>query len=295
MHKCIICQHTKSTPTFPWKIQFNKDVFQYRRCFNCLATFVSPTPSRQQLYNMYSRNMYHDVYYGESCLQDRDLCVITQITKVIQEGSRILDYGCGSGGFLKSVGKLGFTGVGVEFSEDVVRLATINSGCPIYSTESFNPNHYNNEFSMVHFGDVLEHLEDPSRVVQSVFGVLKPGGILVVNGPLEDQASLVYFCSVLYGRLKKIMNPRITGSGVPYHLSRMNLAAQMKFFENLELPIRLKYLKVYENGWPYSSGGILKRGIANIAKSISRIASVFKLNLGNRVILVYEKLEDSQS
>ena len=98
---------------------------------------------------------------------------------------RILDVGCGTGSLAKFLGQKNNECYGITISKEEARLAKSRmvdviagdiekiTGLPF--PEDF--------FDVVIFADVLEHLKDPSHVLQLVKPYLKTGGLIIASIP----------------------------------------------------------------------------------------------------------------
>jgi SAM-dependent methyltransferase len=97
---------------------------------------------------------------------------------------------------------------------------------------------------VVHLGDVIEHLTDPYRELQQVLRLLKPGGHLVAQGPLEANPTL--FVALLK------LSRRLRGSPVaempPYHVILATARGQKMFFDRLGLGMLMFSMR--EVSWP---------------------------------------------
>jgi 2-polyprenyl-3-methyl-5-hydroxy-6-metoxy-1,4-benzoquinol methylase len=98
---------------------------------------------------------------------------------------RILDVGCGTGGFGEQVKrKFGATVWGIELMPSIAdrareRLDRVIAGDILDQLEQL-PDGY---FDCITFNDVLEHLIDPYRVLLAVKSKLSPGGVVVASIP----------------------------------------------------------------------------------------------------------------
>jgi hypothetical protein len=109
---------------------------------------------------------------------------------------------------------------------------------------------------------------------------LKNKGVLFVEGPLEVNPSLVYYSVILYGFIKNLFRMNQKTFHAPTHLFRTNSKQQLNFF-NRNKDLSLIYWEVYETGWPYAQGGIIKKTISKIAVFLSG-KDFFGYILGNR-------------
>lgn len=140
-------------------------------------------------------------------------------------------------------------------------------------------------FDAIHLGDVLEHLPDPAGTLTHLLSALKPNGLLFVEGPLEDNASPVLWASRFVGFAKHFLRPALFGEGVPTYLFRTHAKAQKAFFNRM-IPHAIElHWELEESGWPYSSGGRVKRMIASAARMVS-LVPVFGSMFGNRFRLI---------
>ena len=96
---------------------------------------------------------------------------------------RILDLGCGVGGFLGGLARLGGRVFPTDISaESLVRCrergfpgGVVSSGYALpYATAAFD---------LVCLFDAIEHIEDDARVLREVARILKPGGLVMLTVP----------------------------------------------------------------------------------------------------------------
>lgn len=113
---------------------------------------------------------------------------------------KLLDIGCGVGGFLDALHKINTTEwqfFGLEPSKDASAQAK-NKGYSVetamLSPDVFSPS----SFDAISLVSVLEHLPDLQQAVESLSFLLRPGGIVFVEVPnlLEPELSLTGFFSV---------------------------------------------------------------------------------------------------
>lgn len=277
---CPLCNARASGVTFPYVTKFNAVQFNYLKCGACSSVFVDPVPDSQTFAKMYAKADYHDLYYegseGGAYSESANL-----LKEYLPAGAKVLDYGCGVGAFLKALAQEGFIPYGVEFDEDAARFAGQNTNCETFSVDQFLALVDKPKFDAIHLGDVLEHLPDPASTLKNLLGYLKPGGVLFVEGPLETNPSPVYWAAQTFGWIKRIVKPHFVANHIPTHLFRTDAKQQLAFFRRTEPRLDLLSWHVYETGWPYASGGVVKRAIAGAARLMSgkRLLGVI---LGNR-------------
>jgi hypothetical protein len=119
--------------------------------------------------------------------------------------------------------------------------------------------------------------------------LLRPRGFFFVEGPLEDNASAVFYASRFAGWLKKRLKPELCGEFTPYHLTRTDASAQRAFFEKV-LGYQIRSFSTHETGWPYkdtaksspSTADLTRSAIARLAILIQHMTRFTGLALGNR-------------
>ena len=105
----------------------------------------------------------------------------------ISPAANILDIGSQSGDFLEGLPRdFQWKLFGVEPSKP--RNVTPHDA-PLISIKNgfFDPSDYEkNQFELVNLGDVIEHLEDPEKLVSGVYEICKENGYFVVTTPVID-------------------------------------------------------------------------------------------------------------
>jgi 2-polyprenyl-3-methyl-5-hydroxy-6-metoxy-1,4-benzoquinol methylase len=277
---CPLCDAKASGITFPYITIFNAFQFNYLKCGACYSVFVDPVPDSQTFAKMYAKAAYHDCNYeAPAGWTYSDSAKLLQ--KYLPVAAKVMDYGCGTGDFLKALAQEGFIPYGVEFDENAARFAAQNANCETFSVEHFLALNNTPKYDAMHLGDVLEHLPDPGGQIKLLLACLKPDGLLFVEGPLEINPSPVYWASRLFGTIKRILSPNTVGRNAPTHLFRTGAKQQLDFFQLTEPHLQLISWTIYETGWPYADGGIVKRAIAGIALLIGG-KKLFGITFGNR-------------
>jgi 2-polyprenyl-3-methyl-5-hydroxy-6-metoxy-1,4-benzoquinol methylase len=96
---------------------------------------------------------------------------------------RLLDFGCGAGGFLVEARDAGFDVVGLEVNKDLAHNIATQYGVPVFQGLITDPAFKNERFNFIISSQVFEHLLDPRRTLQSLKSHLEPGGIILIEVP----------------------------------------------------------------------------------------------------------------
>ena len=100
----------------------------------------------------------------------------------MKKGDRLLDLGCGRGDFLRGFIRCGLNGHGVDRS---VAAKTICPKAEILQSDLENePLPYDDDtFDIVFSKSVLEHFYYPERLVQEIYRIVRPGGLVITMVP----------------------------------------------------------------------------------------------------------------
>lgn len=287
---CPLCAGTAITPAFPFDIEWNGKSFQYLECRGCQTSCLYPEPDAVDFSKMYAKSGYHDE--GRPDLDHKRALASLQMAGPHLKGrSRVLDYGCGGGDFLRAAKDVGLAGIGVEF-DPAVRLATERkTGVAVVGPDEIFARRH--AFDIIHLGDVLEHIPRPAELIDKVERLLAPEGVLFIEGPLERNASLVFFTSVLLKTVRRNLGMDRPAQTPPYHLFLTNRSAQKGFFTG-RLGFECVMFEVFENGYPYISAGparwtpatAFKRLVGRSAIGLARLG--FGGLLGNRFAAIFK-------
>lgn len=99
-----------------------------------------------------------------------------------RENPKILDIGCGTGGFLKEVDSVG-DAVGLDWDKRALLFCHKRGLKKLILADWDFPPLKNESFDAVVASDFLEHLDDDVRAVGNMYSVLKEGGIMLLTVP----------------------------------------------------------------------------------------------------------------
>jgi len=140
----------------------------------------------------------HEELADEALEADNSL---TLMAAMVGEGKRVLDVGCASGYFARLLQKNGCVVTGIDANPDA--LAAAGDGCERtiladLDLQRLLPLLDGATFDVVVFGDVLEHLRDPLKLLEEARGALAEGGYIVASIPNIAHGAIRL--SVLAGR-----------------------------------------------------------------------------------------------
>jgi SAM-dependent methyltransferase len=153
-----------------------------------------------------------------------------------------IDYGCGDGQLLREAGNFGWQAIGVEFDGQVAHGTAQRTGAKVVALSEIHD--LKCKADVLHLGDVIEHLSDPDRQMPEILNLIKPGGVLLAQGPLEANGNLFTFAVRATRRLRRSRPTEMP----PYHVLLATAAGQKRMFQRLGLDL-LEY-SIHEVAWP---------------------------------------------
>ena len=105
---------------------------------------------------------------------------------------RLLDFGCGSGTFLRRMAALGWDVTGLDFSEATVE-AVRKTGVKAHAGTLPHPDLKAQSFDLVTMRHALEHVPEPRSILSAALDLLVPGGMIEIQVPNFDSWEIEHF------------------------------------------------------------------------------------------------------
>jgi SAM-dependent methyltransferase len=155
--------------------------YQMVVCPNCDLAYANPVPDIQWIQDEYVSAAFDADEESQFGANDKAK-VLHRILPNLPDRNRALDVGTGNGAFLLKLQEAGFDEVfGVEPSPEPIRQAQ-DSIRPLIERNFFDGNNYEPAtYSLITCFGVLEHVYDIKALTQSVFRMLKPGGVFLTS------------------------------------------------------------------------------------------------------------------
>lgn len=115
------------------------------------------------------------------------------IQKLLPKKGNVLDIGAANGVFLDIFSEIGFETYGVEPSKSAVE--SIEKGHTVFRDSIEKANLKKSFFDVIVMNHTLEHVSNPREVLEKIYVLLKPGGILLIDVPNFSSIR-----SILYGK-----------------------------------------------------------------------------------------------
>ena len=214
---CTICQGDHTRKAFSLR---GYDIF---KCMVCDFAFVYPPPSASELDTYYSSPAYYEKSIAERGRIEWDINRrLLILERLFPQKGRLLDVGCAAGFFLSAAKASGWEVLGVEQSHHTAKEAIdlVGERVLVATLEQAN---ISGPFDVVCLWEVIEHSQDPFRLLQKAASLLARGGILCLSTPN------------LQSVLAKIMGRRFPALMPPEHLGYFSIKPLKHIFSQLNL------------------------------------------------------------
>jgi SAM-dependent methyltransferase len=189
LESCPICGGTELDPYKTRPSLFNPgETISYDRCRSCSTVFRNPRPEDLARLEVYQERPVGDVdvEVGWSPRSRRHYRFVVERMRRLgmPDGApRILDFGCGAGGFLQVAVEMGLEAEGLEVARDLAEHTERRVGVRVFKEPIPHPGYPDRPFSAVFSSMVFEHLTDPLGVLKALRGMVIPGGLAVLEIP----------------------------------------------------------------------------------------------------------------
>ncbi|MFH1038934.1 MAG: class I SAM-dependent methyltransferase [PVC group bacterium] len=181
--RCPLCDADQPHPVRQVKSLYSDDLFTVVKCRACGMLYINPwedwTEKEARLKEWEDIPGFERAAAGETGTYRQ---VLGELERHCPPG-RLLDVGCGTGGFLRLAREAGWEGEGVEINRSVGRYAAEKHGLRIFPgtlQEAAFPGDF---FDAVMTINTLEHIHQPLPFMREAARVLKPEGYFYAMTP----------------------------------------------------------------------------------------------------------------
>ena len=187
--RCPICLEFGTNYYFSLKNNYGS--YPIKRCSNCKGQFALINNS-SEIINAQESFFDHDStdLYNTSDTRKYWKREVRLIMSLGYKSGNILDIGCNAGHFLDSCGP-DFIKYGIELADGPAKIAAAK-GIDVKTEPIENCSFNGLQFDVITMYALIEHLQEPNKVIESVTQLLRPGGLFVVmTGDVKSRKAKV--------------------------------------------------------------------------------------------------------
>jgi 2-polyprenyl-3-methyl-5-hydroxy-6-metoxy-1,4-benzoquinol methylase len=162
-------------------------------CNECELFFSDPMRPGDEKY--YKSHIVYEDANAASAIQQKESVnkrINRRILKKFPKGTLSLDIGCGYGAFVSLAQDYGLDAYGIDFNSEQVQVGSnvykLQERLKVCSVNEVNTAFkINTKFDLITMFEVIEHVDNPRRLLEDVYALLKPDGTLIISCPNESR------------------------------------------------------------------------------------------------------------
>lgn len=172
---CRICQHASHQPAFVQVGGATRDVqgetFTVWRCQHCASLNALEAVDYARIYKAYPIQRQRDDAFSRVMFAKR-LGILVRAG--LRKEDSVLDYGCGSGHFVRYLQSQGYRCAGYDPYNERYADASVLA----------------ERYTLVTSQDVIEHVDTPAQFLATLAACVAPGGRLIIGTPYAENVDL---------------------------------------------------------------------------------------------------------
>ena len=259
----------------------SEDLFQMVECNLCGNIYLNPRPNTDDLSQIYPENYYsynYETAVHPIARRAKDFLDQMKIKNWMKHISTaqpwFLDVGCGDGRYLKMLNSVGIPKeqlYGVEMSHESVN-GLKNEGYESFygRIEDVSPDLPKEGFDLIVLLQVIEHVESPKAVIHSFAGLLRKGGVLLIETPNTKSLDVSLFRKSYWG-----------GYHFPRHWNLFNKSTLSQLVEEQGLSVKKISFLPAHSFWIFSCHHLIANrwGMARLARFFNPLRNLALLGL----------------
>ena len=187
LHSCPICQNNDLVHYCRVPSLFREGEFiHYERCKACQTVLRNPRLPDDHRIRIYEERGLSAEWQRLDPITQAHYFYMMRILKTLVppvSPRRLLDFGCGAGGFLLEAREAGFEVMGLELHKELADYVTTQYGIPVFQGLITNHALENERFNFIISSQVFEHLLNPRGTLEALKVHLEPSGIILIEVP----------------------------------------------------------------------------------------------------------------
>lgn len=306
---CLLCGGAAELKHEDYPGYQKPETFSIYNCTKCNTSFSLPRKDTKDIYELIYKYgpkvRWYDIYWRNAemvkksknplkYLADSEASYwgvresLKKILKKDANSSKILEIGCGLGYLTYSLNKSGYNAIGLDISKEALSKAIQNYGSYFICADLYEySNLHINEYDVVIFTEVIEHLNDINSFMSSLIKLLKPDGKIILTTPNKS----FYPESVLWATdLPPVHYWWLSEDSIIYTANKLNLSVSFvdfkKFYANHVMGFDVRKIAIPITPSVFEKDGTLLGKSTLVFKSDNYI----KRHLKKIILFIYAKI-----
>ncbi|MGI9325204.1 MAG: class I SAM-dependent methyltransferase [Pseudomonadales bacterium] len=201
--KSLVCDLCGGEHSAPFAQKFD---LQYVECKDCGFVYSDVRSFDFSAHNAATMQSLQETQLGKhgSTRYQKEYQKRLREFEPYRKTNRFLEVGCSAGAFLRVVHDAGWEEYGVEPETQWANYCLDELGLNVHVGTLETADYQENSFDVVYSNAVIEHLVNPSVVIEEAFRILRPGGLLYA-----DTVNLASYTWKFLGSQWKLFDPRM--------------------------------------------------------------------------------------
>jgi SAM-dependent methyltransferase len=197
---CPVCGGTDSSFWLqaPDRFHLRNEMWRLWRCSACGLAWLNNPPALEQMAEHYGSEYHASITTATEGATLYWKGTLARLARY-KTGGRILDVGCSSGSFLRSLDRRAWQLFGIEISPHEADAAREATGAEVFCGDVLSAPFPKGSFDAIVCFHVMEHMFNAPQVMGKIYRWLAPGGVCYITVPNIDSWDSRLFRSYWYG------------------------------------------------------------------------------------------------
>ncbi len=176
---CNLCKRGDTT------VLYKIGDYHIVKCKKCNLVYVQEIMNEKNSDDLYSEEYFYYKNYKNLQTEIRQMMKISLFVNLdrYRLQNTLLEVGCAEGIFLEAAKRKGWQVSGVEISQWASKFAREELNLQVFTGSLEQTCFSENYFDVIYMNHVIEHLDNPIKVLRILLKILRPGGIAIINTP----------------------------------------------------------------------------------------------------------------
>jgi 2-polyprenyl-3-methyl-5-hydroxy-6-metoxy-1,4-benzoquinol methylase len=209
--------------------------------------------------------------------------------QLLERGEKILEIGCGTGGFLKKIMEKGFRATGLELNQNSLKIGQEKNLDILAESAEEHAKKFEGYYDVICSFQVLEHVAEAGNMIKNSLKLLRSGGKIIISVPNNIQGSPIIENNILN------MPPHHMGLWDATSLIGLQKSFDMRLERIFLEPLQKYHFDIFHN---FIKDGLIKeygffgkiinKASGPVVKQV--LKNLSSLILGHSIVAQYKKI-----